>query len=51
MKRYIGKIPEQDRQDDIKWLVIEPHVHNNPIVGYYMYYHEELHLPAKWDNW
>ena len=52
MVRYTGKIPADFvGTDNIKWLIIEPQVHNNSIVGYFMYLHENINEPAKWDNW
>ena len=50
--KYIGKIPAEKIDDDnIKWLVIEPQIHNNSVVGYYMFLHESINEPCKWDNW
>lgn len=52
MTKYIGKISEANIGDDnIKWLVLEPHVHKNSTVGYYMFFHENINQPAVWDNW
>lgn len=52
MIKYIGKIPlEKVDDDNIRWLVIEPQTHDNKIVGYYMFLHEDINKPCKWDNW
>jgi len=53
MTKYIGKIPALFiiADDNIEWLVIEPHVNNNEIIGYYMYLHKNISEPALWDNW
>jgi hypothetical protein len=50
--KYIGKIPaDYITEDNIKWLVIKPQVHHNNIVGFYMFLHEDIDKPCKWDNW
>jgi hypothetical protein len=52
MTSYVGKIPDHELDDDnIKWLVIVPDVHNSAIVGYFINFHESLDQTAKFDNW
>jgi hypothetical protein len=52
MTKYIGKVPLDKVDDDnIRCLVIAPHIHDNKIVGYFMFLHEDINKPAKWDNW
>ena len=49
--KYIAKIPGDNiDEDNIRWLIIEPHLHNGEIVGYFMYFNENLN-ESKWDNW
>lgn len=49
--KYIAEIPLEYIEDNIKWLEIVPQMHENIIVGYFMYLYEDISKPAKWDNW
>ncbi len=50
--KYFAKIPLTFvDEDNINWLVIEPHIHNNIIVGYYLFFHEEISESCKYDQW
>jgi len=52
MVKYIRKIAQEYvSEENIRWLVIQPHIHNNAVIGYYMYLHKDLNEHAMWDNW
>ena len=49
--RHIAKIPFEQIENNIKWLLIEPHVHDGIVVGYYLFHHQELNEPCESDTW
>ena len=49
--KYIAKIPNDFQSEGVEWLVIEPHMNKDIIVGYYLFGHQDLNEPSEWDIW